>query len=493
MQPGRITPSRPRGFDSDESLVNASPALPSASDRSVVRRVVLGQLLWTAGYTLTSGGFLLYFARELGAATGRDREVMGVVTAFLLAVPETVGVAGLWCRSLVAAWGRKRVYVTGTLVSRCVAFGMPLLAVPWLRPAGIDPLWLMIGLLAVAEGVQAVAYLAYLSWLSDLVPEQRWGRFFAVRNVAKLSILLVVPVAGGFLRDWWRNGLPDWLLRAWRLPADGPWSGGLSDDGSLLAYVVTFGLGTGLMLLSVVPMLGLSDVPVRLEDDRGRLRSTWQRVGEALGDRSLRFLLIHQSWLAAANGLTQAAFFGFLFREVHVGLGVFYLLASTMRLVKLPVSLVAGWWCDAGWSKGTLFWSLVVAAAAMPVWFVTTPETWWLLFAAYALWGSYAAANIAGRNLLLELSPRSDNTLPLGLFRQLAGLLAGLTGLAGGFWLDHLARTEFTLTLTDRPLGGYHLLFALSFVGRLTAVLWLLPVRSVSKPSDLLAPSGAER
>ena len=42
---------------------NPSPSLPT-----VQRAVVQNQMLWTAGYSLTSGSFLTYFAKELGAS-----------------------------------------------------------------------------------------------------------------------------------------------------------------------------------------------------------------------------------------------------------------------------------------------------------------------------------------------------------------------------------------------------------------------------------------
>lgn len=446
----------------------------------MVRGVMWNQLLWTAGSTLVSGGFLLYFARELGDVAGHDRATMGIVTAFLLAVPETVGIVALAGRAIVRRFGRRRVYLVASLAARVVSVGIPLLAFAAFRPVGVEALWVMIGLLAVVEALQAIAFVAYLSWIADLAPEHRWGWFFAGRNVAKLLALLLVPTLGGFLRDAWRNGLPDWLVARFGLPSGGWWETGLSDEASLVAYVATFGVGIGLMLVSLVPMLRLPDVPIKEGD---LPRTDWQRVREAFRDRSMRFLLLHQWWLAAANGLTQAAFFGFLFRVLGLGLGPFYLLYVVMRVVKLPVSLVAGRWCDDGAAKPTLVGSLLVAATGMGFWLAATPDRWWLVFGAYFVWGSYAAANLAGRQLVLELAPRSDNATHIALFRHVGGLCAGLSGLAGGFWLDHLIATDFSRTWAGWHLDPYRLLFAVSLAGRVTAVLWLWPVNPTHRPS----------
>jgi len=59
------------------------------------------------------------------------------------------------------------------------------------------------GSLALSQAAQAISYVSYVAWLSDAVPSGRWGRFFAARNVGELSVLLVVPVAAGYSRDWW--------------------------------------------------------------------------------------------------------------------------------------------------------------------------------------------------------------------------------------------------------------------------------------------------
>lgn len=441
----------------------------------VVRRVVLNQLLWTAGSTLVTGGFLLYFARELGTVAGYDRGTMAIVTACLLAIPETVGVAALLGRAIVRIVGsRKRVYIGCSIAARIVSVGIPLLAFPGLRPEGLNPLWVMIALLAVVEALQAVAYVAYLSWIADLAPEERWGRFFAIRNVAKMVALLFVPTTAGFLRDTWRHGVPSWITTRLGI-VDPPewWTAGLSNHASLVAYVVAFGVGIGLLVLSILPMVRLPEVPLA---DEALPRTDWQRAGEAFRDPSMRYLLVHQWWLAAANGLTQVAFFEFLFRHLGFGLGPFYLLFVVMRLVKLPVSVWAGGWCDAGEAKPTLVGSLLIASGALGLWLAATPERWWLVFGAYALWGTYAAANLAGRQLTLELAPRGDNTTHLALFRHIGGLCAGLSGLAGGFWLHHLQAIEFSTTLAGYEIDPYRLLFAVSLAGRMTAVVWLIPV-----------------
>ena len=415
--------------------------------KSVTRAVVWNQALWTAGYSLTTGGFLAYFCKELGAT--------GFKLSLILIIPETVGILGLMARSVIRRIGnRKQVWLTFSLAARVCSIGIPLMAFPVLHPAGFDPLWIMIGCLAMTEAINAIAYMAYISWLSDLVPEYQWGRFFAKRNIAKLCVLLVVPVVGGYLRDWWRDSVP---------PEIALWS-----------YVAAFTLGILLLLLSLLPLLRLPNVAVRFAADE---LPTWRMLGEAFRNRSLRFLMLHNWWLAFANGLTQAAFFSYLFGPLSVSLGTLYVLFGTMRIVKIPISALSGFLCDRFGNKALLFWGVLTASLAMPFWLLATPEQWWWVFGAYAVWGMFAAVNISGRNLTLKLSPRSDNATQFALFRQVAGLLAGLSGLLGGLWLDSLLKSGFEVSWGDYRLQAYQLLFLISFLGRATASFWILPIQ----------------
>lgn len=423
---------------------------PSADDlayRAVASRVFWSQVLWTAGYSLTTGPFLTYFGQDLGAK--------GRIVALLLIVPEVAGTMGLFTRSVIRRFGgRKYVWIVFSLTARVLSLGIPLAGVPALRPKELSPLWLMVASLALSQAAQAISYVAYVAWLSDAVPAKRWGRFFAVRNIGELSVLLFVPVVAGYSRDWWKSHVDADLLN---------W-----------AYVVTYLLGVMLLLASIGPLLAIADKGASsAELHIGNFR----RLLEAFGDRSMRCLLIHNWWLATANGLTQAAFFGYLYGPLKVGLGATYVLFDVMHAVGIPVSLASGAIADRRGNKRLMIAGVLVAGSSLFFWLRATPNEWWWLFAAYACWGAFPAVNITGRNLVLKLAPAGDNATPMALFRQIGGILAGLSGLAGGYWLERLNTEGVTLNLAGRELNGFQILFLVSLVGRLSAALWLLPIR----------------
>ncbi len=150
--------------------MTAGPPADDLAYRAVASRVFWSQVLWAAGYSLTTGPFLTYFGQDLGAR--------GRIVALLLIVPEVAGIVGLFTRSVIRSFrGRKRVWIAFSLLARVLSLGIPLAGVPALHPTGLDPLWLMVASLALSQAAQAISYVAYVAWLSDAVPARRWGRF----------------------------------------------------------------------------------------------------------------------------------------------------------------------------------------------------------------------------------------------------------------------------------------------------------------------------
>jgi hypothetical protein len=156
-----------------------------------------------------------------------------------------------------------------------------------------------------------------------------------------------------------------------------------------------------------------------------------------------------------------------------------------MRAVQIPVSTYAGRVCDRNRALAARVWGVFIGSSGLVFWLIAQRETWWLLFFAYAMWGAYAAANVAGDKLMLEFAPRSDNTTHIALFVQVGGLLSGFAGLLGGIWLDHLREAGFG-GIFAMPWGtyrfeSYQLIFAISLAARYGSLGWLWPIANTRR------------
>ncbi len=91
--------------------------------------------------------------------------------------------------------------------------------------------------------------------------------------------------------------------------------------------------------------------------------------------------------------------------------------------------------------------------------------------------GRLGRVNIAAPNLMLKLSPPSDNAANISLFRHVAGLIAGLSGILGGFCFTELTDSSWTIPGLGFKPDPYQVLFLVSFIGRALTVLWVIPIQ----------------
>ena len=424
------------------------------STPAIIRRVWLGQLLFSAGHALTTGGFLNYFA---------DPYFKGLTLAFavLQITPEAAESLSVVTRWIVQRCGNaKTVWWSALLLGRLAALLIPGLVIAGAVPGSHTVIPLIIGSLALWYLLLGISHTAYLSWLSQRVPEVNWGRLLASRSIA--ISLVTIAMTGTASR------LVDWTLH------ETGW-------GRDVVYPVLFSVGGGICLLSIVPLLavpaGASIITgdARLPGSAEPARSSWQTLRRVWGDRRFRRFLLGSWQLAFFQGLTQTAQFQFSKNILKVTLTDYYSMVSAMLLLQIPLAALSGWLVDRGHDRMVMVLGLLGLSLAMACW---TLAGWYgtgWLWAAYFIWGGFGLVNVAQPSLALKLSPREDNALQLSLYRPIGGLLAAIAGLIGGGVLNHYATGQQLA-----PLIVFQSLFIFSGLGRSLAALWFLPARNTS-------------
>lgn len=421
--------------------------------RRAMRLALLQGVLSTSGAWLVGGWFLTFFAMELGAK--------GMMVGAVLAVGNMAGLLRIVAPYLVNRCDdRRAVYLWANVIARFISIGLPLLAFPHLRPAALDPLWLLVLLLCGITIANTVGEVAWLSWYADVVPEQLWGRYFARRNMYMAIPNGLVPLVGGLTMDLFVKAHP---------------------EARLSSYAVIYGLGIVCHLAALIPMLRVPNLPLR-KRPAGRLLApttgVWREVITPLRDVNFRRYAYFYCWLMLGSGITQPAFHLYLKNVLGVGLlvtGVFQLVNEIFRI------LGSRWWgslTDRFGNKPIVIVCLFGAATGPFFWIPTDRDSYWLISVAYVVWGmGWAGVNLGTQNLMLKLAPQENNVGYIAAAQGLGGVCLAGSILLGGWWLDVMTGSGFSFPLGPWRLNAYHIFFLMSFVGRGSAALWVFSIR----------------
>ncbi|QDT53110.1 Major Facilitator Superfamily protein [Caulifigura coniformis] len=425
----------------------ANGAGPTASPLEVGTRLAATQALFTAGHALTSGGFFNYFVSTYHPTA--------TWLAILQAAPEFFETAGLFTRPIVTRiWSRKSLWILGLVLGRLAALAIPLIAiVGGQRDASQVLTWILVAV-GFWYALQGLSYVAFLSWLSDLAPERTWGRIYSSRQFVVIVVTWIMSTLGGQAIRWQRGNLPP--------------------DQQFWFYVIAFTIGGLVAAASFVPMLSLPAIRTRPAFESGRFIGP---LKAAVADRDFRFLLVWAAHMALAQGLTQAVITKYQIEVLKIPLEGYLQMVAVMLSIQAVLSLAAGQLSDRLGDRNLLFMSHLFVALAMVFPFLATPANPGWLFGAYITWGLFGVVNVVMTTLAWRLAPRSDNTSFLALFRPLTGLTAAIAAIGGGIWLDRLLKSQWSIDLFGRSWTGFHLLFLVSLVGRVTAPFWLLGIR----------------
>ena len=418
------------------------------STAAIIRRVWFGQLLFSAGHALTTGGFLNYFA---------DPYFKGLTLAFavLQITPEAAESLSVITRWIVQRCGNpKTVWWVSLLLGRIAALIIPGVVFAGVIPGSPSAIGVIIGSLAIWYLLLGISYTAYLSWLSQQVPEVNWGRMLASRSIA--ISLVTIAMTGTASR------LVDWTLR------ETGW-------GKETVYPVLFAVGGAICLLSILPLLavpaGNLPSPVGGEKQDRKRKSSWEAFRRAWDNISFRRFLLGSWQLALFQGLTQTAQFQLSKNILKVSLSEYYSMVSLMLLLQIPLAALSAWLVDRGHDRKVMVLGLLGLSLAMGCWVLAGWYGPGWLWAAYLIWGGFGLVNVAQPSLALKLSPRDDNALQLSLYRPIGGLLAAIAGLIGGAILSRYAEGT-----PLAPLVVFQVIFVVSGTGRAAAALWFLPI-----------------
>ncbi|MDZ4199831.1 MAG: MFS transporter, partial [Kiritimatiellia bacterium] len=163
----------------DDRSPTPSSALPGGEPDRSLRIAIWEGCSSTLCGALTGGAIATAFALALGA---NDLHL-----GFLSAIGTLSAVGGIiGARATMRIGRRKIIVLRASLISR-LALSLPAL-IPFLPLTQAQKIWLLIGITALSGLAIQLAVNPWLSWMTDLVPPERRGRYFAWRNTVLSSM-----------------------------------------------------------------------------------------------------------------------------------------------------------------------------------------------------------------------------------------------------------------------------------------------------------------
>ena len=280
-------------------------------------------------------------------------------------------------------------------------FDDPRDSIPWILAA-----------VALSTALDKMGSSAWLSWMTDLIPEPVSGRFWALRQ----SIIYVPYLAGTLIYSWCLDHAP---------------GGNVA-----IGFAWVFGIACVFGTVDILVHVGVPEPrPQRHVDGHG----LWQRVRAPLGSADFRWLTLTMgAWLFTV-GLQQTfspvfckQAYGFSYRELAI-------LALCQNSGIVLAGLVLARPLDRFGGRACAMAILFVAPLANLGWFYTAPSFRLTVLGAVQLivGGLYSGVLLAQLKLLGSIAPRQDRVMAMAVHWTLVGALASLGPITGGWIKDN--------------------------------------------------------
>ena len=377
------------------------PELPPAEVARSLRCSYVHGLLGTIFGASVGGMFLTGCALKLGASN--------LQIGILAAIPNALSFMQLWSAYVLERSGaRRRLCLRSSMLS--VSVWAVVAAMPFVLPA--DPPWLRLYTLFAVVGIAAAAGMvagnSWTAWIADLVPADRYGRFFARRSMIAGPAAMAFAMLEGVFLDWAKT---------------------------LQAFCTVFAVGVAAGWASIAALGRQADVPMaRRRAETGEHLPFRHLLAEAVRDRQLRAITLFVVLWRFAWMVSMPFYMVFMLDS----LGMRFLwvggLTTTYSVVGVLCNPFWGAIADRTGGKRMVVWTSALATlGAMPWLLVGTGNFWYLLPAIYAYTAFFDTGwGLGLMTLLLGSLPKEGRSVYLALYGAVTGTFATVAPVIGG-------------------------------------------------------------
>lgn len=401
-----------------------------------------------AQFTFFGSAFILFLS---------DLDLNNTEIGFLLSLFPFFGLVALFILPLVARFGYKRTYVTFWGIRKVITAG--LLLTPWiLNEYGSRVTLIYIVVITMGFGLcRAIAETGFFPWVQEYIPDSIRGKYAAINSIfSNITGILAVVVASFVLEH--TSGLDGYM--------------------DLFAVGVLFGV-----ICVVTAMRIPGGAPVKGEEAK---KTAYRELRRPVRDRNLQLYLIGIALYAL--GVVPMASFQPLFMEQQVGLSEsnIVLLSNAVLIGGLISTYLLGWAADRYGSKPVMLLGIYLKLL-LPIGWLLMPRHSPLSFP-IALGiafvhgvGEFAWAIGSARLLFVSVVPREQSAQYMAVYYAAAGIIGGVSQLAGGYILDLSA--GLSGELFGIPIDPFTPLYVMGLVLPILSLIFFRAVRADSPVS----------
>ncbi len=397
---------------------------------------------------LTGGLFLPAFALLLMASD--------FTIGLLASIPFFSTIAQIFGSLLVERFRqRKKITIIFAFISRILWVPIVLLIVIFFDVNRDLLLSLIIIIIIVHHIFGSICGVAWLSWMSNLVPSIIRGRFFGLRNSFMGIITITVTLVGGLFLDWYKGSFTDYS------PSN--------------SFLILFSLAVVAGLISLFLLSKQPDVEEPIQKPF-TIKSIFSEPFKNIQFKKLlRFTML---WSFAVN-IASPFYIIYMLKDLHLS----YTLISSVTIFAAMANLFGmGFWghfSDKNGNRPVVIISVLAASLLPFIWLFTGSSAWsvYILIPLLHLAGGFffAGYNLCSVNLLFGIAPRQNNSMFIALWSMINGLAAGIGAICGGFMANRIS-----IHITELPFEWesiFKIIFLFSFLMRFSSVFMLRSVQ----------------
>lgn len=399
--------------------------------------------------SLCGGIFLVGFALNILNANALQ-------VGILAALPVSANMAQIIGSVLIERYGHRR-WICLICVTLARLFWLPVLALPFAMFGGIEDarVWILVVLIGASCFLGSISGVAWLSWMSDIIPADTRGRFFAKRNIVCAAAGMVVVLAGGAFLN----------LRASSHGREDPYG-----------YLILFAIGLGFGLISSWYLSRVRD-PKAGPAPRNIQKITFATLFAPLRESNFRALILYVALFMFVTQMAGPFYAVYMIENLEIDFGTITWLITFATLASLFMLRIWGPIADQFGNKPILLVAGFAHALIPLIWVVAQDTIYYeaLVIAHIASGVFHAALMLAHVNILIKLSPEQGRSFYIAAFNTSVGLAVALAPIAGGIFLS--ATEGWQLQAGRWTLNHLHLLFLLSGALQILVLLTLLKLR----------------